>query len=552
MNRRHPTSSAADRPFDAAWAFEALPHAYLILNQRHEVVLANASYLKLTGQSLGALQGKSIYDINQFGTPEQREARRSWIGSVLTALRAGPSKWSPVFSYEMPESSLDENGQPIATGKAIARYWKIKADLLPPRDGQGGNIAVCVSEVTDSVSERERGQRERAKLRSQAQLRQVIANEAMARLRDREERFQIALAFSHLGAWELNPATGEIECTEQCCANLGVPVDSLLSESRLIDEIVHPEDRTRFRSAMKVALSNQAHFEVDFRVGWASGPTRWILLRGVGRHLHDGTLTTVLGFTLDITARKESELEQREIAASEKRARENSERLAMAMDHFVTTVSHELRSPLSAILSWTSLLERAADPAHIARASGVIGRNARQLSHMVDDLLDSGAIVTGKLSVNPRPVDLGALTGIVAEDMRAHAEAKGVQLIADNLTSAMVLADENRLKQVVWNLVSNAVKFTPQGTIELSVSALGDQAELTVRDTGVGLDAVSIGRIFERFEQLNASGSGRVAGLGLGLWLAKNLIDLHGGTITAESKGAGLGATFRVRLPVYR
>ena len=164
---------------------------------------------------------------------------------------------------------------------------------------------------------------------------------------------------------------------------------------------------------------------------------------------------------------------------------------------------------------------------------------------MVDDLLDSGAIVTGKLSVHPRPVDLGALAGIVVEDMRVHAEAKNLQLIADDLSSVTVLADENRLKQVVWNLVSNAVKFTQQGTIELSVIAHGDQVELAVRDTGVGLDAASIERIFERFEQLGTSGSGRVAGLGLGLWLVRISSTCTAALITAESEGLGLGATFR-------
>jgi signal transduction histidine kinase len=203
-------------------------------------------------------------------------------------------------------------------------------------------------------------------------------------------------------------------------------------------------------------------------------------------------------------------------------------------------------------MSWADLLQRSPEPAHVARATGVISRNARQLSHMVGDLLDSGAIVTGKLSVNPQPVDLGALAGIVAEDMRMHAEAKGLTLIADDLASAMVLADESRIKQVIWNLISNAVKFTTQGTIELSVRADGEYVELAVRDTGMGLDEASLERIFERFQQSSADGSGRVAGLGLGLWLVKNLLDLHGGTISAESPGLAQGSIFRMRLPVYR
>jgi len=548
MDSRHQEPSTPTRQFDAAAAFEALPEAYLILNHRYEILLANARYLGLTGQSAVDLLGKSILDVNQFGSSEQREARRAWLTTALRELSTGESKWSPLFRYEMP-------GHAGAGGESetrLPRYWTIKASLLPARDGQASAIALRVSEVTERVSDYERDQRERAKLRSQAQLRRLLADEARAQLREQQERFQIAMTFSQLGAWELDPVTGAIDCTDQCKLNLGLGLNAELTAARLFDEIVHPEDRARLRDAMNQALAAHDHFEVDYRVGWANGSVRWILVRGVGRFLPDGTLSSIIGFTLDITSRKEAELEQREIAASEKRMREHSERLAMAMDHFVTTVSHELRSPLSAIMSWTDLLQRAADPSHLARATSVISRNARQLSHMVDDLLDSGAIVTGKLSVNLQPVDLGALAGIIAEDMRMHAEAKGLRLIADDLASATVLADEGRMKQVVWNLVSNAVKFSPQGTVELSVRADAECVEVAVRDTGLGLDRESMERIFERFQQFGADGSGRVAGLGLGLWLVKNLVDLHGGTVTAESPGPGQGATFRVRLPAYR
>jgi PAS domain S-box-containing protein len=566
MDSSHQNPSASTFAFDAADAFDLLPEAYVILNSRYEIVLANARYLDLTGQTASDVQGKSILDTNQFGTAEQRDARRAWLTTALRELSGAQPKWSPLFRYEMPAHRDGETADEASAGQRVPRYWKVKASLLAASPGQdqaphqarreesapSGHIVLRVSEVTTQISAYERDQRERAKLRSQAQLRLLLADEARAQLREHQERFQLAMAFSQLGAWELDPATGAIECTDQCKTNLGLGPTSDLTEQRLFEQIVHPDDRDRLRAAMNQALAVHEQFEVDFRIGWASGAIRWILVRGTGRFLPDGTLSSVIGFTLDITSRKEAELEQREIAASEKRAREHSERLAMAMDHFVTTVSHELRSPLSAIMSWTDLLQRSADPSHVTRATGVISRNARQLSHMVDDLLDSGAIVTGKLSVNLQPVDLGALAGIVAEDMRMHAEAKGLTLIADDLASVMVLADENRMKQVVWNLVSNAVKFSAQGTIDLSVRVAGERVELAVRDTGGGLDGDSLERIFERFQQFSASGSGRVAGLGLGLWLVKNLLDLHGGTICAESPGLGQGSTFRVTLPVYR
>ncbi|MEX3613793.1 MAG: ATP-binding protein [Burkholderia gladioli] len=546
-----PVARASDAASEAiraaAAAFDCLPDAYLIVNARHEVLLANRRYLELLDVPLEAVLGIRVQDINQFGTPAQREARREWLDEALRGPLRRESAWSPVFRYEMPVARDD------GALASMPRYWRIKTTPLDSADPTlAGAIAILVSEATDHVAEYERDQRERAKLRSQAQLRQVVADEARAQLREQQEQFEIAMAFSQVGAWQLDPHSGRIDCTDQCRTNLGLAVDEALTRERWFGEIVHPGDRARLREAMEQALDARGQFEVDFRVGWQDGTARWILVRGVGRYHASGVLSSVLGFTLDITARKQSELETQATAAAEKRAREESERLATAMDHFIATVSHELRSPLNAILSWCELMRCSPEPALVTRAGEVINRNGRQLAHMVDDLLDSGAIVTGKLSVLPRPVDLSVLAGIVIEDMRVIAEAKGLALIAERLRPAPVMADEHRIKQIVWNLLSNAVKFTPQGSIEVSIETGGEQVELVVRDTGRGIDPAMLERVFERFQQSAADGEGRVAGLGLGLWLARNLMERQGGEIVAESEGPGRGATFRVRLPVYR
>ncbi|KGE09318.1 MULTISPECIES: sensor histidine kinase [Burkholderia] len=541
------SDAASEAMRAAAAAFDCLPDAYLIVNARHEVLLANRRYLELLDVPLEAVLGIRVQDINQFGAQAQRAARREWLDEALRGPLRRESAWSPVFRYEMPVAHDDGALAPMP------RYWRIKTTPLDSADPTlAGAIAILVSEATDHVAEYERDQRERAKLRSQAQLRQVVADEARAQLREQQEQFEIAMAFSQVGAWQLDPHSGRIDCTDQCRTNLGLAVDEALTRERWFGDIVHPGDRARLREAMEQALDARGQFEVDFRVGWQDGTARWILVRGVGRYHASGALSSVLGFTLDITARKQSELETQATAAAEKRAREESERLATAMDHFIATVSHELRSPLNAILSWCELMRRSPEPALVTRAGEVINRNGRQLAHMVDDLLDSGAIVTGKLSVLPRPVDLGALAGIVIEDMRVIAEAKGLALIAERLRPAPVMADEHRIKQIVWNLLSNAVKFTPQGSIEVSIETVGEQVELVVSDTGRGIDPSMLERVFERFQQSAADGEGRVAGLGLGLWLARNLLERQGGEIVAESEGPGRGATFRVRLPVYR
>ncbi|MEM5436270.1 PAS domain-containing sensor histidine kinase [Paraburkholderia diazotrophica] len=530
---------------DATQVFELLPDAWLILDERCEVVAANARYREMHGVTLADIQGCSIHDINQVGPQSQRELRRSWLDSLLAGLVPGEPRLSSLIRYDTPAPDRSD-------GTLTPRYWQARASMIEPSDGRAPLIAMCMMDVTESLAITERDQREREKLRSQVRRRQVLVDEANAELRMHREQLRQALEFAHVGAWELDPATGTIDATEQCKINLGLSASDALTEQRLFDELIDDADRARVKDAMQRALARREHFEVEFRVTWPDLTVRWVLLRGLGRYRDDNTLKSTVGFTLDITSRKESELEQRAIAESEKRARKHSDEAARAMDRFVTAVSHELRSPLGAILSWTTLLQRAADPAHVTRAAGVIERNAHQLAHMVDDLLDSGAIATGKLSVNLQPVDLGALAGNVAEDMRMSAEAKGLRFVVGELAPCIVMADESRMKQVAWNLLSNAVKFCAQGEVELSVTVKGQQAELSVRDTGCGIEPDALTRIFERFRQVDPESGGRVAGLGLGLWLVKHLVDLHHGTVVAESAGRGEGSTFRVTLPLYR
>ncbi len=169
---------------------------------------------------------------------------------------------------------------------------------------------------------------------------------------------------------------------------------------------------------------------------------------------------------------------------------------------------------------------------------------------MVDDLLDSGAVVTGKLSVHLQPVDIGALALNVVEDIRKTAEHKGLRLQTPHVEPCIVMADESRLEQVVWNLLTNAVKFTDAGSVSISVSTSDGQAVLTVQDTGRGIAPDALPDVFDRFQQIAPQSSGRVGGLGLGLWLVKNILSLHGGTVDVASAGRGQGATFTVRLPL--
>ncbi|CAG2136927.1 PAS domain-containing sensor histidine kinase [Cupriavidus plantarum] len=531
-------------PVDTAYLFEVLPDAYLILDGRNVVLHANAKYRAMTGRTLAEVVGRSVYDINQTGSAAQRAARAEWLDATLRDLAQGEERLSSLIRYDM-----------TTDGSSAEHYWQVRVSRAPSPPAAssvapGGLLLLQLMDVTNQVVTEEQTRREHAKLRSQARLRQVLVEEANEELRQNQARLDEVLAFARVGAWELDLATGYMVCTDQCKANMGLKPTDILNEARLFTELIHADDRERVRAAIDASVAARAHFEVEYRVVWADGSTHWLMSRGAGRHLGDGSAQSLIGFTIDITARKTSELRSQAYAAEQQRAREHSDRAVRAMDHFVAAVSHELRSPLHAILWWTTLLQRAKDMAHVERATEVIERNTHQLARMVDDLLDSGAIATGKLSVELRPLDLAALASVVAEDIRVGAESKGLVVRVESSTTAVVLGDESRMRQIVWNLLTNAVKFTDRGSIGLAVAIEASRAVLTVRDTGAGIETEALERIFERFEQARGEGTGRTAGLGLGLWMVKNLVQVHRGTVSAHSDGPGKGALFRVELPL--
>jgi PAS domain S-box-containing protein len=253
----------------------------------------------------------------------------------------------------------------------------------------------------------------------------------------------------------------------------------------------------------------------------------------------------------DITERKQAEAE-REQLAREQVARAAAEAANRSKDEFLAMVSHELRSPLNAILGYTRMLRSGpADREAINSATAVVERSAKSQLQIIEDLLDSARIVTGKLRIEPGPVDLVQALEAALDTVRSAAEAKGVKLVADfGLLPEQVLGDATRLQQIVWNLLSNAVKFTPEGgRVELRMEGVDENVRITVSDTGKGIEPEFLPFVFDRFRQADSSGARRYAGLGLGLSIVKYLVELHGGTITAASEGLGRGSAFTVTLP---
>jgi signal transduction histidine kinase len=222
-----------------------------------------------------------------------------------------------------------------------------------------------------------------------------------------------------------------------------------------------------------------------------------------------------------------------------------------AQDQFLSTVSHELRSSLHVMLGWVQVLRQGTqDPSLTARGLQILERNVTLQAKLVEDLLDLSRMVSGKLRIDPGPLDLAELVGFAVDATRPSAEAKQLKLSSRLERVGQVLGDQQRLQQVVYNLLGNAIKFTPAGgQIHVELSAEGASARLTVTDTGIGIDSELLPHIFERFRQADAARPSRHSGLGLGLAIARHLVELHQGKIAVRSNRPESGTTFEITLP---
>ncbi|MEH2029658.1 MAG: chemotaxis protein CheB [Nostoc sp.] len=267
--------------------------------------------------------------------------------------------------------------------------------------------------------------------------------------------------------------------------------------------------------------------------------------------IEQGEAQMILLAIEDISDRKQLELERSKIIAQEQSARQQAEIANRAKDEFLSNLSHELRNPLNTILGWTQLFRtRDLDSEAVTRAWEVIERSAKVQAQLIDDMLDVSRITSGKLHLNTRLIDLVSVVDAAIESVQLSAEAKSIELVSD-LNSATVVGDFDRLQQVLWNLLSNAIKFTPVGgRVGIMLEAVYTHAEIRVSDTGIGIREDLLPYVFDRFRQGDSSSSKTTQGLGLGLSIVRHLIELHGGTVQAQSPGEGLGTTIVVRLPL--
>jgi len=377
------------------------------------------------------------------------------------------------------------------------------------------------------------------------------AFELAGALSERESRLQSYFDLSLVGTAILGRDRTLLEVNEELCRILGYSPEQLLRTTWA--DLVPPGERAADLALFSGVLDGDrpaasreggllrrdgAPVDAVISVRRLPGPS--------GRAEH---LTVVVQ---DITERRRAEREREEALVREQAARRDAEAASRAKDEFLAVASHELRTPLTPILGWTTMLRAGwLDAEELRRALDSIERGGRSLVELIDDLLDVSRIVSGRLRLAMCPAELGLIVQAAVESIRPAAEAKGVRLqLRLPAGHAHVSGDPDRLQQVVWNLVSNAIKFTDAGgRVEVDVVREGGFVFTHVRDSGRGIDPELLPNVFERFWQADATTSRRHGGLGLGLAIVRHLVELHGGTVAVESAGPGQGAAFSVRLP---
>jgi signal transduction histidine kinase/CheY-like chemotaxis protein len=355
------------------------------------------------------------------------------------------------------------------------------------------------------------------------------------RLARRQDALETVLAAGRIGFCRLRGADLALEANAQFKAEWGWPPDAALSWE-MLESSVHADDRGRFAAAVRAALAGGSRVDLTVRVvARGRGETRWLALHGC--LAEDGTEPG--SEQLILTSRN---------VTSERRTSDGA-------IEFLSVISHELRSPLNAILGWNRILAlKCANDPQVTAITPRIEQSAKAQLKMVNDLLDLGRVGTGKLRVQPRPMQLARAARLAIDVARPSAAAKGIEIVTRFAPGAGELrADPDRLQQAIGNLLANAVKFTgPGGRIAVGLREDGAFAELTVEDTGQGIAPELLPHIFDRFKQGDDSSTRQTSGLGLGLTLVREIIALHGGSVAARSAGPGAGATFSVRLPTAR
>lgn len=380
---------------------------------------------------------------------------------------------------------------------------------------------------------------------------------AEATARQLQQQLALAVDASQIGTFHCPFPLARIEWNDRCKAHFWLPSEAEI-DIELFYSIIHPEDRERTRAAVTACVEMSVPYDVEYRTVSPTGKYRWIHATGRTYRDSEGNPVCFDGTTQDVTERKLMATERQALLDSERAARQEVERVSRLKDEFLATLGHELRTPLNAIYGWTQLLQMGSQEPEIVReAIEVIDRNVRAQTQLIEDLLDVSRIISGKMRLNIQETDVVQAVQEAADGVRPAMTGRRIQLVLDfpltfdgRPASIPIQVDPQRLQQILWNLLTNATKFTPsEGTITVRVRQVSSCLQIQVVDTGDGIDPSFLPTMFDRFRQADASTTRKHGGLGLGLSIVRHLAELHGGTVWAESEGPGKGATFTLLLP---
>lgn len=372
-----------------------------------------------------------------------------------------------------------------------------------------------------------------------------------AALQESSTRLELAMKHAGLGDWSWEAGSPVCRMSERAAEIVGLGSQETRAWDALLQSIAE-RHRGRVVESFQRGFGEGSLVDEEFVFHKADAGEIWLSVKGRRIANEEGPPLRMIGTVADISERKAAEVERERLFTRERQAREEAEAANRMKDEFLAVLSHELRSPLNAILGWAQILKEESGRSELETGLEVIERNTLAQARLVEDLLDMSRVTSGKIALDLQPVDVRTALNTAEEAILPTAAKKSLQLICQTDPDVgAVLGDPARLQQVLWNLLTNAVKFTPAGgRVELSATRMEGAVEIVVKDNGEGITADFLPHIFDRFRQADSSATRRHGGLGLGLSLVKTLVERHGGSIHAESEGPGRGATFRMRLPV--
>ncbi len=476
--------------------------ALFIVDERQQCVFMNPAAEEMTGFTLAQVQGRALHDLIHHTRPD---------GS----------------HYPLAECPIDrafsqnnqEQGEEVFVRKDGSFYY-VSYTASPIRDATG--IRGTIIEVRD------------------------ISQEKQA-----EEQFRLMANSIPQLAWMANPDGWIFWYNQRWYDYTGTTLEQMQGWGW---QSVHDQSELpKVIAQWQQSINTGEPFDMEFPLRGADGVFRWFLTRTRSMKDAQGKVLLWFGTNTDVSEQRQLVQERAAALATERVAREEAEKANRVRDEFLAVLSHELRSPLNPILGWAKLLKSGKlNPQKTVQALDIIERNAQLQVGLIADLLDISSILQGKLSLNVSVVNLSEIIAAAIETVHLAAQAKAIEICSTiDSTMGQVMGDAVRLQQVVWNLLSNAVKFTsPGGRVEVRLTCIGTDVQITVNDTGKGIEPEFLPYIFEYFRQEDASITRKFGGLGLGLAIARQIVEMHGGTIAVDSAGMGQGATFTVLIPL--